>query len=190
MQNKCLQWIQNNKEPLVWPLTCYLEQRFAKLVSGPQVGSGHHKKKDKKKKKIYRNADRLSASGWTIFWANIDYITNSNYKTATFSIYLHWRVGRKEHVSDVDLRDVFLLREHFENDVLCNKMCSCLCWHIFLVQPSLLRWNLSVRALEVKGKHIQGWKWAGTARNGVPLRHLAPERRTVMKRESASEKMP
>ena len=23
MQNKCLQWIQNHEEPLVWPLTCY-----------------------------------------------------------------------------------------------------------------------------------------------------------------------
>ena len=28
MQNKCLQWIQNHEEPLVWPLTCYLKHIF------------------------------------------------------------------------------------------------------------------------------------------------------------------
>ena len=28
MQNKCLQWIQNHQEPLVWPLTCYLKHIF------------------------------------------------------------------------------------------------------------------------------------------------------------------
>ena len=28
MQNKCLQWIQNHKKPLVWHLTCYLKQIY------------------------------------------------------------------------------------------------------------------------------------------------------------------